>query len=297
MKIAVTYDNGNIFQHFGKTEFFKVYEVKDGKVVSSEVIGSNGVGHGALAGLLADRAVEALICGGIGGGAQAALEEAGVELCAGAEGDADRAVEAYLKGELVSSGANCDHHHHEEGHSCGDHEEDHGCGSHEEGHSCGAGGCGSGCGGCGSARPALTGRNVGKTCRTHYRGTFNDGTQFDSSYDRGEPLEFICGAGQMIRGFDAAVADMEVGQVVDVHLMPEEAYGMPDPNAVFTLEIADLPGSEDLEAGQQVWLTNQYGQPFPVKVAAKEEKTITFDANHEMAGKELNFRIELVEVK
>ena len=297
MKIAVTYDNGNIFQHFGKTEFFKVYEVKDGKVVSSEVIGSNGVGHGALAGLLADRAVDVLICGGIGGGAQAALEEAGVELCAGAEGDADRAVEAYLKGELVSSGANCDHHHHEEGHSCGDHEEDHGCGSHEEGHSCGAGGCGSGCGGCGSARPALTGRNVGKTCRTHYWGTFNDGTQFDSSYDRGEPLEFICGAGQMIRGFDAAVADMEVGQVVDVHLMPEEAYGMPDPNAVFTLEIADLPGSEDLEAGQQVWLTNQYGQPFPVKVAAKEEKTITFDANHEMAGKELNFRIELVEVK
>ena len=297
MKIAVTYDNGNIFQHFGKTEFFKVYEVKDGKVVSSEVIGSNGVGHGALAGLLADKAVDVLICGGIGGGAQAALEEAGVELCAGAEGDADRAVEAYLKGELVSSGANCDHHHHEEGHSCGDHEEDHGCGSHEEGHSCGAGGCGSGCGGCGSARPALTGRNVGKTCRTHYRGTFNDGTQFDSSYDRGEPLEFICGAGQMIRGFDAAVADMEVGQVVDVHLMPEEAYGMPDPNAVFTLEIADLPGSEDLEAGQQVWLTNQYGQPFPVKVAAKEEKTITFDANHEMAGKELNFRIELVEVK
>ena len=297
MKIAVTYDNGNIFQHFGKTEFFKVDEVEDGKVVSSEVIGSNGVGHGALAGLLADRAVDVLICGGIGGGAQAALEEAGVELCAGAEGDADRAVEAYLKGELVSSGANCDHHHHEEGHSCGDHEEDHGCGSHEEGHSCGAGGCGSGCGGCGSARPALTGRNVGKTCRTHYRGTFNDGTQFDSSYDRGEPLEFICGAGQMIRGFDAAVADMEVGQVVDVHLMPEEAYGMPDPNAVFTLEIADLPGSEDLEAGQQVWLTNQYGQPFPVKVAAKEEKTITFDANHEMAGKELNFRIELVEVK
>ena len=282
MKIAVTYDNGNIFQHFGKTEFFKVYEVEDNKVISSEVIGSNGTGHGALAGLLAEQDVDVLICGGIGGGAQAALEEAGVELCAGAQGDVDQAVEAYLKGELVSTGANCDHHH-EEGHSCG---------HHEEGHSCG-GNCGGSCG----SGPALTGRNVGKTCRTHYRGTFNDGTQFDSSYDRGEPLEFICGAGQMIRGFDAAVADMEVGQVVDVHLMPEEAYGMPDPNAVFTLEIADLPGSEDLEAGQQVWLTNQYGQPFPVKVAAKEEKTITFDANHEMAGKELNFRIELVEVK
>ena len=143
----------------------------------------------------------------------------------------------------------------------------------------------------------MTGRNVGKTCRTHYRGTFNDGTQFDSSYDRGEPLEFICGAGQMIKGFDAAVANMEVGQVVDVHLMPEEAYGMPNPDAIFTLEIAQLPGSEDLTVGQQVYLSNQYGQPFPVKVNAKDEKTITFDANHEMAGKELNFRIELVEVK
>ena len=287
MKIAVTYDNGNIFQHFGRTESFKVYEVEDNKVVSSEVIGSNGVGHGALAGLLSDQSVDVLICGGIGGGAQAALAEAGVELCAGAEGDADQAVEAYLKGELISTGANCDHHHHEDGHSCGD---------HEEGHSCG-GACGSSCGGgCGS-EPALTGKNVGKTCRTHYRGTFNDGTQFDSSYDRGEPLEFVCGAGQMIRGFDAAVADMELGQIVDVHLMPEEAYGMPDPNAVFTVEIAQLPGSEDLEVGQQVYLSNQYGQPFPVKVAAKEETTITFDANHEMAGKELNFRIELVEVK
>lgn len=295
MKIAVTYDNGNIFQHFGRTEQFKVYEVEDNKVVSSEVIGSNGVGHGALAGLLADRSVDVLICGGLGGGAQAALAEAGVEVCAGAEGDADQAVEAYLKGELVSTGANCDHHHHEDGHSCGDHEEGHGCGSHDEGHSCGSG-CGSSCGGgCGS-RPAFTGRNVGKTCRAHYRGTFNDGTQFDSSYDRGEPLEFVCGAGQMILGFDKAVADMEVGQAVDVHLMPEEAYGMPDPNAIFSVEIAQLPGSEDLEAGQQVYLSNQFGQPFPVKVVEKDEKMITFDANHEMAGKELNFRIELVEV-
>ena len=288
MKIAVTYDNGNVFQHFGRTEFFKVYDVEDNKVISSEVIGSNGVGHGALAGLLSDRSVDVLICGGIGGGAQQALADAGVELIAGAEGDTDQAVEAYLKGELISTGANCDHHHHEDGHSCG---------GHGEGHSCGSGGCGESCGGgCGS-QPALTGRNVGKTCRTHYRGTFNDGTQFDSSYDRGEPLEFVCGAGQMIRGFDAAVADMEVGQIVDVHLMPEEAYGMPDPNAVFTVEIAQLPGAEDLEAGQQVYLSNQYGQPFPVKVVEKDEKMITFDANHEMAGKELNFRIELDEVK
>lgn len=148
MKIAVTYDNGNVFQHFGRTEQFKIYEVEDNKVVSSEVIGSNGTGHGALAGLLAGQDVDVLICGGIGGGAQAALAEAGVELCAGAEGNTDEAVEAYLRGELVSTGANCDHHH-EEGHDCG---------GHDDGHSCG-GGCGSSCGGgCGSSRPAFEGK-------------------------------------------------------------------------------------------------------------------------------------------
>ena len=283
MKIAATYDNGEVFQHFGRTEQFKVYEVEDQKVISSAMIESNGTGHGALAGLLAGEGIEVLICGGIGGGAQTALAEAGIELIAGAQGDTDEAVEAYLKGELISTGANCHHHDHEEGHSCGEH----GCGGHGEGHSCG---------GCGH-HEMPEGKNVGKTCRVHYRGTFNDGAQFDSSYDRGEPLEFVCGAGMMIKGFDAAVADMEVGQIVDVHLMPEEAYGMPDPKMVMTFEIAQLPGSEDLAVGQQVYLSDSTGQPFPVKVAAKDDRTITLDANHEMAGKELNFRIELVEVK
>ena len=281
MKIAVTYDDGNVFQHFGRTEFFKVYEVEDNKVVSSEVVSSNGTGHGALAGLLSGIDVDVLICGGIGGGAQAALAEAGVELCAGASGNTDEAVEAYLKGELVNSGANCDHHHHEEGHSCG-----------EGGHSCG-GGCRSNCGG----GTGITGKNVGKTCRTHYRGTFNDGTQFDSSYDRGEPLEFKCGAGMMIKGFDAAVANMEVGETVNIHLMPEEAYGMPNPQAIFTASIAEMPGAENLEKGQKIYLTNIYGQPFPATVTEKTDTEITFDSNHEMAGKELNFQIELVEVK
>ena len=139
--------------------------------------------------------------------------------------------------------------------------------------------------------------NAEGTGRTHYRGTFDDGTQFDSSYDRGEPLEFVCGAGQMIHGYDKAVATMKVGQTINIHLMPEEAYGMPDPRAIFTLEIAQLPGSEDLEVGAHAYLTNQYGQPFPVTVTEKTETNITFDANHEMAGKELNFQIELVEVK
>ena len=294
MKIAVTYDNGQIFQHFGKTEYFKVYEVEDGKVVSSQVISSNGSGHGALAGVLADAGVEVLICGGMGGGAQSALAEAGIEVFAGAQGDADAAVAAYLAGELEDAGVTCDHHHEE--HSCGDHEEGHSCGDHEEGHGCG-GSCGSCGGGCGGHRIMLEGPNAGKTVRVHYRGTLNNGTQFDSSYDRGEPLEFICGAGMMIPGFDKAVVDMAVGQAVDVHLMPEEAYGQSDPRAIFTVEIAQLPGSEDLKVGEQVYLYNNMGQPFKVVVTAVENGNITFDANHEMAGKELNFRIELVEVK
>ena len=280
-RISVTYDNGQVFQHFGRTEVFKVYEVEDGKIINSEIVESNGVGHGALAGLLAGNKIDTLICGGLGGGAMAALEENGIEVCAGAQGDTDVAVEAYLKGELVSQGVTCDHHGEE--HSCGGHGEEQGC----------SGGCSGGCG----AHSYIEGKNVGKTVKTHYRGTFNDGTQFDSSYDRGEPLEFVCGAGMMIQGFDAAVADMDVGQVVDVHLMPEEAYGMPDPQAVFTVEIAQMPGSEDLEEGQRVYLQTSYGQPFPVTVTAKDDTNITFDANHEMAGKELNFRIELVEVQ
>lgn len=138
--------------------------------------------------------------------------------------------------------------------------------------------------------------NLNKKVRVHYKGTLNDGTQFDSSYDRGEPLEFVCGAGMMIKGFDKAVENMEVGQIVDVHLMPGEAYGESDPENVLTLKIAELPGSEKIEVGQKVYLQNSMGQPFPVKCTAKTEDTITLDANHELAGKELNFKIELVEV-
>ena len=303
MKIAVTYENGVVFQHFGHTETFKVYEVEDGKVVDSEIIGSGGFGHGALAELLERQEINVLICGGIGGGAQAALEERGIELCAGASGNTDQAVEAYLRGELVNTGANCDHH--EGGHSCGHHEDGGNCGHHEDGEHCGhhrdADHCSryeeSDSQGSRPKGTGITGKNAGKTCKTHYRGTFNDGTQFDSSYDRGEPIEFVCGAGMMIRGFDLAVADMEVGEIKDVHLMPSEAYGEPDPRAILTLEIAQMPGAEQLSVGQRVFLQNMNGQPIPVTVTEKDEKNITFDANHEMAGKELNFRIELLEVK
>ncbi|MBR4143139.1 MAG: FKBP-type peptidyl-prolyl cis-trans isomerase [Firmicutes bacterium] len=142
----------------------------------------------------------------------------------------------------------------------------------------------------------MEGPNVGRKVRTHYRGTFNDGTQFDSSYDRGEPLEFVCGAGMMIPGFDKAVADMKVGEIRKVHLAPEEAYGVRDLRNVFTMEIAQLPGSADLNVGDQAYLQTFDGRPFSVLVTAKDDKNITLDANHEMAGKELNFEIELVEV-
>ena len=289
MRIAVTYDNGNVFQHFGRTEQFKIYEVENGKVISAEVMGTNGIGHEALADLLAEHSIDALICGGMGQGAQDALAEAGIEVCAGAEGDTDAAVEAFLRGELVNTGVNCDHHdHHGEGH---DHD-------HGEG---GCGGCGddaagcAGCPGCGAPQFLFESKNTGKTVRVHYRGTYDDGEQFDSSYDRGEPLEFVCAAGMMIPGFDLAVGNMEVGDVIDVHLMPEEAYGMPRPEMIITVEKSIVEGSEDLVAGDKVTLADQLGRPFAATVTAADDTNITFDCNHEMAGKELNFRIELLE--
>lgn len=126
MKIAVTYDNGEIFQHFGHTEQFKVYEVEKGVITKSDVIDSNGSGHGALAGLLADAGIEVLICGGIGGGAQMALSDAGIQLYGGVSGNADEAVLALIKGTLgYNPDVQCDHHSHEAGHSCGEH----GCGN------------------------------------------------------------------------------------------------------------------------------------------------------------------------
>ena len=292
MRIAVTYENGNVFQHFGHSEQFKVYDVEDGKVVSSEVVGSDGQGHGALAGLLAGKGIDVLICGGIGGGAVNALTSAGIELCAGQSGNTDEVVEKYLKGELESTGANCDHH--GEGHECGHHhDEDHecGCGDHDhgEGHECG-------CGHHQEMPILFEGKNAGKKVRTHYMGTLNDGTLFDSTFGRGDPLEFICGVGMMIPGFDKAVVDMDVGETVDIHLMPEEAYGPVNPNAFIHAPLSALPRGDELEVGMRIYLQGPTGAPMPVKVVEKDEETITFDANHELAGQELNFKIELVEV-
>lgn len=120
MKIAVTYENGQIFQHFGHTEQFCIYEAENGKVTGRSLVDSDGCGHGALAEFLRQRGVDTLICGGIGGGAQQALAEAGIQVFGGASGDADSAVEALLAGNLVyDADVHCDHHEHEGG--CGEH--------------------------------------------------------------------------------------------------------------------------------------------------------------------------------
>lgn len=139
MRIAVTYENGEIFQHFGHTEAFKIYDVENGVITNAYVAETNGSGHGALAGMLSELNVDVLICGGIGGGAQMALAQAGILLYGGVHGDADKAVEALLADSLTyDPEAKCDHHGHGhghghgEGHTCGDH----GCGSHN---------CGGGC--------------------------------------------------------------------------------------------------------------------------------------------------------
>lgn len=129
MRIAVTYENGSIFQHFGHTEQFKLYDVQEGKVLSSQVVDTNGSGHGALAGVLSALKVDALICGGIGGGARAALEAAGIQLYGGVSGQADEAVQALLSGQLAfNPDVMCSHHeeHHSGEHHCGEH----GCGEH-----------------------------------------------------------------------------------------------------------------------------------------------------------------------
>ena len=127
MRVAVTYENGQIFQHFGHTEQFKIYDVEDEKILTSEVVDTNGSGHGALAGVLQALKVDALICGGIGGGARNALDAAGIKLYGGAAGDADRAVEALIAGNLeYNPDVQCSHHgdHHAHGGNCGEH----GCG-------------------------------------------------------------------------------------------------------------------------------------------------------------------------
>lgn len=126
MKIAVTTENNQVFQHFGHCENFTIYNVENKKIVDKNLLSSNGQGHGALAVLLKQANIDVLICGGIGGGAKNALSENGIVLVAGAKGDIDKAVEDFINGDLLhDESIECNHHSHEEGHSCGSS----GCGS------------------------------------------------------------------------------------------------------------------------------------------------------------------------
>ena len=131
MRIAVTYENGEIFQHFGHTEAFKLYDVEDGKIAGEQIVPTNGSGHGALAGFLNAVKADALICGGIGMGAQMALADAGIRLYAGVQGSADEAAKALAEGTLqYDPDARCDHHEHHDG-DCGhDHCGEHHCAGH-----------------------------------------------------------------------------------------------------------------------------------------------------------------------
>lgn len=138
--------------------------------------------------------------------------------------------------------------------------------------------------------------NEGKRVRAHYTGTFDDGTVFDSSVERGEPLEFVCMAGQMIPGFDAAVNEMEVGETKKVHLPASKAYGERDEALVQSVPTANVPGADELPVGQTVYLQGPGGQPLPALVVEVNDKNVVFDLNHEMAGKDLNFEITLVEI-
>lgn len=124
MILAVTYENGQVFGHFGHTEQFKIYEITDGNITSEKVVDTNGSGHGALAGFLKDLNVDTLICGGIGGGAKNALAEAGITIYPGASGNADEQVATFIQGALqYDPNTSCSHHDHEhgEGHTCGEH--------------------------------------------------------------------------------------------------------------------------------------------------------------------------------
>lgn len=137
--------------------------------------------------------------------------------------------------------------------------------------------------------------NEGKKVKAHYTGTLDDGTKFDSSLDRGEPIEFTCMAGMMIPGFDAAVKDMEVGETKTVHIPAADAYGERRDDMVQKVPVSQIPNGDKLPVGKTIYMQGPAG-PFSVFVAAIEDGIATFDMNHELAGKDLNFEITLVEV-
>jgi peptidylprolyl isomerase len=135
----------------------------------------------------------------------------------------------------------------------------------------------------------------GDVVRVHYTGKLTNGEQFDSSDGR-EPLEFTVGAGQMIKGFDHAMPGMSVGEKKTINIIPEDAYGLKDEESVIEFPKSNIPAEMKLDVGMQLQLRNEAGQPFPVTVAEIKDDVVVLDANHSLAGKELVFDIELIEI-
>jgi len=135
----------------------------------------------------------------------------------------------------------------------------------------------------------------GDVVRVHYTGTLEDGSQFDSSVGRA-PLEFTVGAGQMIAGFDAGVVGMAVGEKKTILIDPDHGYGQKDPTAIIEFPSSNIPEGMAVEVGMKLNLQNQYGQPVPVVVMEVKEEVIIMDANHFLAGKDLTFNVEIVEI-
>ena len=136
----------------------------------------------------------------------------------------------------------------------------------------------------------------GNTVSVHYRGTLNDGTEFDSSHSRGEPLSFQVGAGQMISGFDAALPGMAVGETKSITLTPDQAYGESNPEAITDVPKTSFPPDFNFQVDAMVQGQNDMGQPVVGTINEVKENDVTIDFNHPMAGKDLNFEIELVSI-
>ena len=130
----------------------------------------------------------------------------------------------------------------------------------------------------------------------HYRGTLDDGTEFDNSYDRGETLTFEVGVGQMIKGFDSGVVGMTVGETKTIKITADEAYGQRQPEAVQSIPKTSFPENFQFIIGQQVQGTGPNGENISAILISEEEETATLDFNHPLAGKDLNFSVELVEI-
>ncbi len=139
--------------------------------------------------------------------------------------------------------------------------------------------------------------NEGKIVKIHYIGSLDDGEVFDTSRPHGDPIEFECMAGTVIKGFDEAVKDMEVGEKKHIRLEPEDAYGDIREELIQTVPVDKVPNAQDLPVGESVYMQGPDGHPFPVKVVSVDDENVVFDMNHPMAGKPLNFELELMEVK